>query len=68
MENLKFTNKNKKCAVDINEMYTFMKDINMTDSKELTPSNLYTSPVRNDNQFVEYANSRRRNTGSRKKV
>ena len=49
---LNSTNKNKKCAVDINEMYTFMKDINKTDSEELTPSNLYTSPVSNDIQTL----------------
>ena len=49
---LNSTNKNKKCAVDINEMYTFMTDINKTDSEELTPSNLYTSPVSYDIQTL----------------
>ena len=33
-------------------MYTFMKDINKTDPEELTPSNLYTSPVSNDIQSL----------------
>ena len=45
-------NKNKKYGVDINEMYTFMNDINKTDSEELTHSNLYTSLVRNNNQTL----------------
>ena len=35
----------------MNDMYTFMKDINKIDP-ELTPSNLYTSPVSNDIQAL----------------
>ena len=46
---LNSTNKNKKCAVDVNEMFQFMKDLNAGDcDDEFIGNSGFSYTVRND--------------------
>ena len=45
-------NKDKKCAVDIEDMYNFMKEVNNADPEDHIPNSFNPIPVRNETQLI----------------
>ena len=45
-------NKDKKCAVDIEDMYNFMKEVNNADPDDHIPNSFNPIPVRNETQLI----------------